>query len=84
MKSARDFYQDAVAMHEKGAKPFQIVRRVLTDAGADQVKLHGTLRDSRLVFSSGEAITYDGAAWRYEAAPAHQTGKDSKSSSGSP
>ncbi len=67
--SARTLFDDVLAMQRDGLKPFRIVRRVLTAAASDGVALRGTVNDSQLVFKTGEVISFDGTAWRYQPAP---------------
>jgi hypothetical protein len=66
--SARQLYDEALAMKAQGLKPFQIVKQVLAKASTSEVALSGTLNHSELVFNTGEVIAFDGTAWHYRAA----------------
>lgn len=67
MTSAHDLFKDVLAMREDGCKPFKIVKHILMKVDPTHVALSGTVNDARLIFSSGEEISFDGSEWRYHA-----------------
>ena len=66
--SARQLYDEVLAMKAQGLKPFQIVKQVLAKVPTSEVALSGTLNHSELVFNTGEVIAFDGTAWHYRPA----------------
>lgn len=66
--SARQLYDEVLALKAQGLKPFQIVKQVLAKASTSEVTLSGTLNHSDLVFNTGEVIAFDGTAWHYRPA----------------
>lgn len=66
--SARELYDEVLALKAQGLKPFQIVKQVLAKASTSEVTLSGTLNHSDLVFNTGEVIAFDGTAWHYRPA----------------
>ena len=67
MVSAHDLFKDVLAMRDDGAKPFKIVKHVLMKVDPAHVAVSGTLNDARLIFTSGEEISFDGSDWCYHA-----------------
>ena len=68
MKSAHDLFKDVIELRDSGCKPFKIVKHVMMKVDPAHVALSGTVNDARLIFSSGEEISFDGSEWRYHAA----------------
>jgi hypothetical protein len=67
MDPAHELYKEVLALQQSGQKPFRIVKHVLAKVAPSHVALSGTVNDSRLIFASGEEISFDGSAWHYYA-----------------
>lgn len=67
MTTAHDLFKDVLTMRDDGCKPFMIVKHILMKVDPTRVALSGTVNDARLIFSSGEEISFDGSEWRYHA-----------------